>query len=271
MLGRSHALSGAVGWLGVSAATTWAGLTPQPATIVAGTVVCAASALLPDIDHPGSTVSRTLGPLTGVLSRLVSFAADWVRDRTCRHCATPGRQSHRGLTHTLLGAAVVGTAASLCGWLWPRHTAAITLGLASALLMAVSAYAFRKAGRSRRKRQGWLRRWMRRVFRRWRLAGGVWSLLAAGVVGVAVWDSAESSDWWWLGAPVLLGVVLHDLGDGLTHGKVPLWWPRRINGCRWYRVGVLPRWAQFKTGGLAESAVCVVMLAVGMAAGWALI
>jgi membrane-bound metal-dependent hydrolase YbcI (DUF457 family) len=74
MLGRSHLLVGAAGYLTVGQAMIhYANHRPlTPGELVAGTVVCAGAAMLPDIDHPNATVSRALGPVTWFASRAAS-------------------------------------------------------------------------------------------------------------------------------------------------------------------------------------------------------
>jgi hypothetical protein len=107
MMGRSHALSAAVGWLAGCAALTSLGVSVDSTAIGAGMVVSTGFALLPDLDHPGSTVSRTLGPVTRGMSALTSFTSKAARTGSCGHCA--GADSgHRGLTHTAAGAIIAG-------------------------------------------------------------------------------------------------------------------------------------------------------------------
>lgn len=77
MLGRSHLLVGAAGFITTSGPLLE--LAGQPALsvneLVAGTVVCAGAAMLPDLDHPNATVARSLGPVTGVLSKVIATLA----------------------------------------------------------------------------------------------------------------------------------------------------------------------------------------------------
>lgn len=73
MLGRSHLLVGAAGYLTVGQVLLEkGGHQPTIAQLAAGTVICAGAAMLPDIDHPMATVSRSLGPVTHVISRVTS-------------------------------------------------------------------------------------------------------------------------------------------------------------------------------------------------------
>jgi membrane-bound metal-dependent hydrolase YbcI (DUF457 family) len=105
-MGKTHGLSGIVVGLAVGAA-----LDTSPAVCGVLATATAVGAYVPDIDHPGSTISRSLGPITGLLSWLarglskrVYAATKGPRDEDCEG-------SHRHLLHSvafsvLLGAAV---------------------------------------------------------------------------------------------------------------------------------------------------------------------
>ena len=91
MMGTTHAQSGSMAWaFFTTAAAPVAGLhLPWPA-VAAGTLACAGSALLPDLDHPQATAAHSFGPVSGAVTRIV-------------HRVSGG---HRQATHSLLLAAV---------------------------------------------------------------------------------------------------------------------------------------------------------------------
>src|SRR5690606_21692313 len=101
MMGHSHALSGALVWL--AAAPGLAALTPVaehatvPAELLAGALVCAGAAMLPDLDPPKATIAQTFGPVTWVLSKAVNALAG----------------GHRQATHSLLFCLAAGVGAHL--------------------------------------------------------------------------------------------------------------------------------------------------------------
>lgn len=66
MMGRTHALSGTLVFGGVTLAHSF----PVP-ELVAGLVITTAAALLPDIDHHKSTITKTYGPITKIVHWLV--------------------------------------------------------------------------------------------------------------------------------------------------------------------------------------------------------
>ncbi|MDF5757929.1 metal-dependent hydrolase [Spongiactinospora sp. TRM90649] len=111
-MGHTHALTGAVAWLAVApglAALPYlaessrfvdtgimaAALTPSE--LIAGALICAGAAMLPDLDHPSATIAQTFGPVTWALSKAVA----WISG------------GHRGATHSLLFAVGVGFGAHL--------------------------------------------------------------------------------------------------------------------------------------------------------------
>lgn len=124
MLGRTHAVSGAVAWLAVSPIT---GL--PLAQVAAGTAVCAAAALAPDLDEPGAKMSRLLGPLRHPVCMTIRRLAGGHRRGThylVTHMAFAGLVAiwspwialavFTGLTvHTLGDCCTVGGVQ----WLWP--------------------------------------------------------------------------------------------------------------------------------------------------------
>jgi membrane-bound metal-dependent hydrolase YbcI (DUF457 family) len=109
MMGHSHALSGALAWLAVSPAlvalpglvspelATVTGTVMSPPELIAGAVICAGAAMLPDLDHPSATIAQTFGPATWLLSKGVNFVSG----------------GHRHATHSLFFAALAGFGAHL--------------------------------------------------------------------------------------------------------------------------------------------------------------
>lgn len=119
MLGSSHAASGMIVGL---VSLPWA--TPgAPWWVQAGWVtVCGGAAVLPDLDHPGSTVSRMWGPVTGALAVLVSRVA----------------RGHRAGTHDAILATVVVAAGAWLASLW-LPSFAVALALTVGLVLRVTA------------------------------------------------------------------------------------------------------------------------------------
>ncbi|MDO4919852.1 metal-dependent hydrolase [Kocuria sp.] len=102
MMGPSHAACGAAAWVALTGTYTvhladvslpvGLGLMPvgNPG-VLTGALICAGAALLPDLDHPGGTVARSLPPLSTWLARGIARISG----------------GHRRGTHSLVGLLVV--------------------------------------------------------------------------------------------------------------------------------------------------------------------
>ena len=125
MLARDHALSGALAFTAVAPVLHVTG-----AGLLAGAVFTAGAATLPDIDEPGSTISRTLGFFT--------MAVAWVV-----HKISGG---HRKGTHSVLGIALFTVAAWAAVAGARGLTGKIILGVVLGLLLAAGVRALRIGG-----------------------------------------------------------------------------------------------------------------------------
>jgi membrane-bound metal-dependent hydrolase YbcI (DUF457 family) len=248
MMGTSHALSGAVGWLGGCAAATALGHQPRPLSVAVGAVVSAGFALLPDIDHPGSTVARTLGPLTRAVSRIVSGLAAGFGRATCDHCSRrPGQGGHRLITHTVPFALAVLGLVALAGHLWGVRGSLAVVGFAVWLATHTGLRTSTRAEIVDALIPGQVRGRRARRF-----AAVIGSVIAGAAVAFGVGVLAEpGGSWWWVGIAAGWGTLAHALGDSLTHWGSPLLWPARVRGCTWRTVGT-PRWMRFRAGGPVE-------------------
>src|SRR5882724_8016011 len=100
--GPTHAISGLLTWSAVTAlATDHAIGQLSPRAWVVGAVLSTGAALLPDLDHPQSTVSRTFGSISQGFSSGMNAVSHGIYrlTRTRRDSNRDG--GHRGLTHTL--------------------------------------------------------------------------------------------------------------------------------------------------------------------------
>ncbi len=121
MNGRNHALSGLLAWLAIAPPVTEAMGEPLGLPVLAaGALVSAGAAVLPDVDHPGSSASRTFGPASQLTALGVGALAD----------------GHRQRTHSLAFVAAVGCASALAGATGPWG-AGVTVGVAAALAVSL--------------------------------------------------------------------------------------------------------------------------------------
>jgi membrane-bound metal-dependent hydrolase YbcI (DUF457 family) len=194
-MGSTHALSGTAAWLAATAALPALGLPEvaiSPAAVLAGAMVSAGAALLPDADHKSATIAQSI-PVLGPL------LTDAIGD------ATGG---HRGGAHSILAGVLVTAGAVAIGrWQIVLPILGITSigpALASAALIAFAARA-------------------RELVKHWSAA---W-LLGLGAAAIVFLFAADSTLWFPLA--IALGFLAHLVGDALTVGGIPgLLWPLTV-------------------------------------------
>ncbi|MHC5559561.1 metal-dependent hydrolase [Kocuria sp.] len=204
MMGPSHAACGAAAWVALTAdyqlhlqdvvlPIGWGLVDVGDAGVLTGALVTAGAALLPDLDHPGGTVARSLPPLSTGLARLV--------------CRISG--GHRRGTHSLLGVAAFTGLAALAqragvpvqgfGEVWP---------LAAIMSVLLIAFAVKVL-----------------AFVPDRVAKLNWAVGIGLGVAVGVYPPAHE---WWFPLAVGTGVVAHLVGDLLTTRGIHLFYPLRM-------------------------------------------
>lgn len=216
MQGYNHALSGATVWLGLTStsqlaftallsdANTAPFLDYSPAISLAGAILCAGAALLPDIDHPNATIAYSLPGVTKVIAEGV-------------HGVSGG---HRHGTHSWIGIGTFALLTYLLGFgTLTTHGRTIALG-SGVLAVFLVAFAVKALGLTR----GWgggrgFAGLLKALLRSWL---GPW-LISVGTAGAATWYL--NYRWDWLPLAVLVGVFLHNTGDSLTEERVPWLWP----------------------------------------------
>lgn len=197
-------MSGAAAWL---ALTTTVNLGPVDLGFglfeadrwetLAGAIVCAGAAMLPDADHPSATIARSLPPVSNIATRIIAAVSG----------------GHRNGTHSVLGVA----AFALLAWLldlWSVNTASLGVLYPGAAMLAILLISFAvKTMKFMPASLCW-----------------VIALAAGAFVGANAPDERS-----WFILAVVLGAAVHILGDMLTVGGVNLLWPIRIRAPRWFR------------------------------------
>ena len=236
MLGVSHATSGAVLGLAVAGyAPRLAGIEPSAGTVLTFAAVCAGAALLPDLDHPSSTATRHFSAASLAAARVVRPLSALVY-RLTRAPRDTGRGTHRGLTHTVLGAVALGALVNLASAQWGAPVLLATLFVCIALaIKGLDAI----------------------------VPGPPSLVIAAGLTWAvhAAVPGGTAGTAGWLGTAVTLGMVVHSVGDAVTESGAPLLWPVPIRQRRWYPVGS-PRVLRFRTGGRVEALLVAPALTV---------
>lgn len=212
MLAKQHANLGVVGYIGASFGLAAIGHTGiagpavsaslesliQPVNLAVLTTVAGAFALIPDLDHPGSTVSRKFGVLSQFVSR--AFGA-----------LTGG---HREASHSLLFSAICGVI-GLLATLIPIRAAVNGVRLDSAVLftalMLVLAIMF-----------------IFKLVVPLGLGRRYYNLAVLASLGLAAWAVLSGTllvPGWALALAMFLGVNLHVLGDCCTPSGCKWLWP----------------------------------------------
>jgi membrane-bound metal-dependent hydrolase YbcI (DUF457 family) len=123
VLNRTHSTCGAAAgaWLGVA-------IRPEPVFALLGVGLATLAAFTPDLDHPSARPVKALGPAGWVVCRLLRFVSEATTHTT-----------HRGFTHSLLFALLLGggTMLGCLHWLpwWPSGYLglAVAVGVVAAL------------------------------------------------------------------------------------------------------------------------------------------
>jgi membrane-bound metal-dependent hydrolase YbcI (DUF457 family) len=239
--GPTHAMSGLLAW---AAATALATQTPigqlSPRGWVVGAVLATGAALLPDLDHPGSTVSRTFGSISQGISNGISAVSAFIYrlTRTKRDSNRTG--SHRGFTHTVVfaGLAAVGTFAVVQTsekWALP------------ALMFFFCGLAVR----------GLINDWKPKH------EALLTTVISAGLTALCLWWTEQTTaNAVACGVAVAIGCVAHYIGDAITEQGCPMLWPIPLGGKTWFPVAP-PKLLRMRTGGKVEMMVIAPLVSIG--------
>lgn len=227
--GPTHAVMGLAAWGAVSLLAITHGVTVDTQTWIAGAALTSGAALLPDLDHPPSTVARSFGPVTKVISRGVDAASVGIYNVT-RLKGDPHRNGgHRTFTHTAVFAALAGTVSASLVLL---HNSWVT----AALL-----FFFTGLG-------------VRGLLHEWDHAADTFVVIVlSAIVTWQCWNWAHTGGGKaaWVGVTVIVGCLAHCVGDAVTEEGCPVLWPVPIGRHLWYPLG-LPKPMRYRTGGKVE-------------------
>ncbi|WP_080796365.1 metal-dependent hydrolase [Corynebacterium pacaense] len=215
VMGPTHAMSGAAVGLAVAQILPgqWGGVDTAGGVIIyAG--LTAGAALLPDLDSPQATVSRSFGPLTGAISRFTENTTQAIVNATRGRRDPRCNNGHRTFTHTLWSALAAGAGATALIGAYGRPAA---IGLLFFLLgLGI---------------RGLLPEWSGSTD--WIIVTAVAAALACGAWYLVPAGSFEAV----LGSAVTVGCLTHLLGDMATRAGIPLFAPLvPIGGRRWWKV-----------------------------------
>jgi membrane-bound metal-dependent hydrolase YbcI (DUF457 family) len=242
----------------VGAAAAAAGHSMPWPVLVVGALITAGAALAPDLDHKAATISRAFGPVSKRLCEIVdklSYAAY----KSTRKAGDPRRNGgHRTLTHTWLWAVLVGAGASALAVFGGRW--AVLFILFVHLVLAVEGLLWKAARMSSD-----ILVWLLGATGAWNLA----SVLDKPGNGSDWLFSGAGHEYLWLGLPIILGSLVHCVGDALTVSGCPILWPIPLGRKRWYPIGP-PKMMRFRAGSWVELKVLTpVFMILGAAGGLA--
>lgn len=233
-MGGHHAISGAAAWLALTGSASLGGyrlgggvLDLAGPEVLAGAVVAAGAALLPDIDHPSATIARSAGTASKLASSAVGLAT-----------------GHRGATHTLLAVVVftvLGALAASLGWTWDAPVVGHVQVGPVVIVTVLCVFAVRAMKVVRGSLMPWI-------------VG-----LAAGLLtGIAAPETSA-----WLPVAIGLGALVHLLGDLVTTDGIPFpTWPlvlkpsQRAASALWHADGDVAVPILGNAGSAREWALC---------------
>jgi membrane-bound metal-dependent hydrolase YbcI (DUF457 family) len=227
--GPTHAVMGLSAWGAVSLLAVTHGLPMDAQTWLAGAALTSGAALLPDLDHPPATVSRSFGPVTEVASRGVDAISVGIYN-TIRLKGDPHRNGgHRTFTHTAVFAALAGTITT--------SLVLLNIPWVTALLL----FFFAGLG-------------VRGLLHEWDHSADTFVVI---VFSLAItwecwnWVRAGNDRAAWFGVAVMAGCLAHCIGDAITEDGCPILWPVPIGRHLWYPIGP-PKPMRYRTGGKVE-------------------
>lgn len=220
MMGPHHAACGAASWLllttrftvDLSAAAALLPAVPHsltigfgavqatPGAVLAGAIVTAGAALLPDADHRHATIAHSLPPLSNMMCRSIGKLSG----------------GHRHGTHSILGLAAFVLVAVLAGmWTLTVEPFGLIFPGAGALAVLVGAFTAKtlKVIPDTMRKFPWI--------------------LGLAVGAFVTLNSPQEQ--YWFPLAVGLGVAVHIVGDILTTGGCNLLWPITIKPPRFVR------------------------------------
>jgi len=251
VMGPTHAMSGAAAAL--AAITVYnATIAPEPlhpTVAVLGTVMAAGAALAPDIDSRSSTVVRSFGIFGVIGYHIANSIGVTVHTASRTRYDSHVENGHRTFFHTTFLALLMGGIVALLTA--PTNVIEVFgkeygLGQFNAIILMGIFLNLSLAGIFEKQIKK-----ARRTFGPYILMA--FSFLAAvGIASVMPEATiAGAGTYAWLGIAVGFGWFIHLLGDAITKMGVPMAWPIKIRGHRWWDVS-LPAFMRISAGGTFE-------------------
>jgi membrane-bound metal-dependent hydrolase YbcI (DUF457 family) len=212
---------------------------PWP-VLLAGALITAGAALAPDLDHKAATISRAFGPVSRGLCEVIDKVSYSVYKATRSTADSRRSGGHRTLTHTWPWAVFIGGGNALLAVTGGRW--AVLAILFVHMVLAVEGLLWRAARVSSD-----ILVWLLGAAAAWILA----DILDKPGNGSDWLFTTPGQEYLWLGLPILLGALVHDIGDALTVSGCPILWPIPVGRKRWCPLGP-PKPLRFRAGSWVE-------------------
>ena len=263
-MGPTHALSGLALYLLIlainpSLITNSVLHSTAVSVITAGGLVTAGQALGPDIDNPSSTIVNLLWPIGHILSAIVRTLSTMVYSITKTKHEPIESDPHRQLTHTIPYAILLGVLTFIATSIPGTVTIAekqFTIGTLVGLVIILFSTQLAFAGL------------FSRVFKKYKntgIIGNISILIISFIITATIFYTLpENHNFSWLAGFVVLGHLIHILGDTITTGGTPITFPFKVKGKRWW----ITRFSGMKTGGFGEfifQAIFIVTIVLSIA------
>lgn len=253
VMGPTHAMSGAAAALaGIAVFTATVGPV-HPTVAIIGSVMAAGASLAPDIDSGQSTVVRSFGIFGKVAYHIANALGVAVRNITSTRKDGTVTNGHRTFFHTTAMAFIIGGLVALATsptnlveifgqkYSWGQVNAVILISIFLNLCLS-----------------GLLEKQIKKARKQY----GPYVLMLASVFGaviIAFLMPPPDGSYAYLGIAVGFGWFIHLLGDAITKMGVPMAWPFKVSGKRWYDIA-LPSFMRIKAGGKFEYAILLPFL-----------
>lgn len=216
---------------------------------ISAVIIIVGSALMPDLDAVQSTSINTLGPIGKILSTLMRSFSSIVQSAISAKADETNKDPHRGFWHTIVSGLLVGFGVLA---LTKIETKVFTLGekdvTVATLIVVFIIYI---------STQLFMASLLKKFYKKTKnsfsgtLIMNIVSILIA--IFLLTMLPAELS-YNWVGAAVAFGWILHLIGDSMTVAGVPLFFPLKHKGKRWWNYR-LP--FAIKAGGFIEMSVLI--------------
>lgn len=196
---------------------------------IAATIIITGSALMPDLDAVKSTSINTLGPIGSILSTVMRAFSSVVQNTIKGKSDSVGADPHRGFWHTILAAVLAGLLVlaltrvdvnlfSINGVdiRFSDFIVGFIIYISLQLFMASLFKSFYK--KSKGSLVGQL----------------IMNVASIGATAALIIMLPENLNYNWVAAAVTFGWIAHLLGDMMTVAGVPVLFPFKFKGKRWW-------------------------------------